>query len=93
MVERGGLRTRIGIAGGGFTAQAPGRKRHRLAVAGRGRQDGFDATQKADGGNFSGFPAFGGDNHHGVTLLKIGERGRGHAIHDLLEVELPAGWA
>src|ERR1700683_2828818 len=74
----------------GRRTQAPRRKSHRLACAGGGRQNRFDATQQRDCGKSAGTSAIRGNDHDRISLLKIGERCSRHSTQYLLEVHLAA---
>src|SRR5579864_8985619 len=84
---------------GGSAAQAPRRESDCPAPGGCGGEDRFDATKNGDSGGLTGSGPLCGDDHDRFVLFEIGERGWGHAIHDLLEICLPpagtgcAGWA
>ena len=78
---------------GGSAAQAPRRESHCLTP---GRGDGenrFDAPKQGDGGGLAGSSSLCGNDHYSFVLFEIGECSRGHAIHNLLEVALPAAGA
>ena len=58
-----------------------------------GGENRFDAAKHGDGSGLTGSCSLCGDDHHCFVLFEIGESGRGHAVHNLLEIGLAGGTA